>query len=124
MDTEATGGTAAEAAVTAYLDSLPEVARERVDQIRAAVHATQDGLGEKMAYGVLTFTVDGRNAMHTGGYGAHVAVYPVPDDEHLAERVAEYRAGKGTLRFPHTQELPIDLVEDVAAALLARARER
>lgn len=110
------------AAVTAYLDSLPEVARERVDQIRAAVHAAHPDLGEKIAYGVLTFTAAGRNALHTGGYAGHVAVYPVPDDEALADRIAPYRAGKGTLRFSHGQELPIDLVEDVAAALVARAR--
>lgn len=108
--------------MTAYLDSLPESARERVDQIRAAVHAGSAGLGEKMAYGVLTFTVDGRNALHTGGYRGHVAVYPVPDDPVLADRMAPHRAGKGTLRFPHDTDLPLDLIEDVALALIARAR--
>ena len=112
------------AAVTAYLAGLPETARERVDQIRAAVHATVPGLGEKMAYGVLTFTLDGRNALHTGGYAGHVAVYPVPDTPALADRVAPHRAGKGTLRFPHADELPLDLIEDVALALVERARTR
>ena len=75
-----------------------------------------------MAYGVLTFTLEGRNALHAGGYAAHVALYPVPDDPGLADRVAAHCTGRGTLRFPHREELPIDLIEDVAAALVARVR--
>ena len=112
------------AAVTAYLDALPGPARERVDQIRAAVHSAHPGLGERISYGVLTFTVAGRRAFHTGGYAAHVAVYPVPADEALAERCAPYRSGKGTLRFPHRDELPLDLIEDVAAWFVALAARR
>lgn len=112
-------------AVTAYLDSLPPTARQRVEQIRSAVHSVADGLGEKIAYGILTFTLDGRTVCHTGGYAAHVAVYPVPDasgDHALAERMEPYIAGKGTLKFPHGAELPLDLIEDVALAHLARVR--
>ena len=89
-------------AVTAYLDSLPPTARQRVEQIRSAIHSVADGLGEKIAYGILTCTLDGRTVCHTGGYAAHVAVYPVPDasgDHALAERMEPYIAGKGTLKF-------------------------
>lgn len=110
--------------VTAYLDSLGAQTRGRVDQIRAAVHAGTPGLGERISYGVLTFTVGGRRAFHVGGFDRHVSVYPIPDDEALRERVAPHAAGKGTLRFPHTQPLPLELVEDVALWFVAAARER
>ncbi|MFX0537620.1 iron chaperone [Ornithinimicrobium sp. Y1847] len=108
--------------VTAYLDALPDPARERVDQIRAAVHAAHAGVGERISYGIVTFTVDGRRAFHTGGYAGHVAVYPVPADLALAQRCAPYRSGKGTLKFPHREELPMELIEDVAAWFVALAR--
>lgn len=114
-------------AVAVYLDSLPEAARERVDQIRAAVHAGTPGLGEKISYGILTFTLDGRTVCHTGGYAGHVSVYPVPDttdDPALGERLATYVAGRGTLKFPHREELPLELIEDVALAHVAQARQR
>ena len=112
-------------AVTAYLDSLPPTARERVELVRARVHATAEGLGEKISYGILTFTLDGRTVCYTAGYARHVAVYPLPDvsaDPVLAERMAPYVSGRGTLKFPHGAELPLDLVGDVAAAHLARLR--
>lgn len=115
---------AEEARVEAYLDGLPAAARERVDQIRAAVHAIVPDLGEKISYGVLTFTVEGRTAFHTGGYAGHVAVYPVPGDPGLAQRCAPYVAGKGTLRFPLREELPLDLVEDCAVWFADAARRR
>lgn len=113
-----------ETRVTAYLDGLPAQARERVDQVRAAVHAAVPDLGEKISYGVLTFTVDGRTAFHTGGYAAHTSLYPVPGDEALAERATLYVAGKGTLRVPHTEELPLGLVEDAARWFAHVARRR
>lgn len=112
------------AAVTAYLDNLPAHARERVDQVRAAVHGVVPDLAEKIAYGILTFTVDGRTAFHTGGYAGHTGLYPVPEDPALSERAAPWVAGKGTLKFPHSEELPIDLIEDVAQWFAAAARER
>lgn len=113
-----------EAAVTAYLESLPPQGRERVDQVRAAVHGVVPDLGEKIAYGILTFTVAGRSAFHTGGYAGHTGLYPAPDDAALAERVAPWVAGKGTLRFPHSEELPMDLIEEIARWFAAAARER
>lgn len=112
------------AEVTAYPESLPEVARARVEQIRAAVHEAVSGLGEKISYGVLTFTADGRTALHTGGYAGHVSVYPVPGDPALVERCAPWRAGKGTLKFPHSGELPLDLVADCAVWFAGEARGR
>jgi uncharacterized protein YdhG (YjbR/CyaY superfamily) len=112
------------ARVEAYLEALPEQGRERVDQVRAAVHAAVPDLGERIAYGILTFTVDGRTAFHVGGYAAHTGLYPVPDDEALRERAAPWVAGKGTLRFPHRDELPMGLIEDVALWFAAAARDR
>lgn len=113
-----------EARVRAYLEHLPPQGRARLDQVRAAVHAAVPDLGERIAYGVLTFTVGGRTAFHLGGYAAHTGLYPVPDDEALRERVAPWVAGKGTLRFPHDRELPTDLIEDVAQWFAAEARRR
>lgn len=112
------------AEVTAYLESLAEPARGRVEQVRAAVHEAVPGLGEKISYGVLTFTADGRTAMHTGGYAGHVSVYPVPGDPALVERCAPWVAGKGTLKFPHAGELPLDLVADCAVWFAGEARGR
>ncbi|MDO5739894.1 MAG: DUF1801 domain-containing protein [Ornithinimicrobium sp.] len=111
-------------AVTAYLASLPSTGRERVDQIRAAVHAAIPDLGEKISYGILTFTLDGRTAFHAAGYGEHVSLYPVPPDPDLAQRLAPFAAGKGTLKFWHRDELPIELIEDAALALAAAARQK
>lgn len=112
------------AEVTAYLESLPEPARARVEQIRSAVHEVAPGLGEKISYGVLTYTADGRTVMHTGGYANHVSVHPVPADPALVERCAPWVTGKGTLKFPHGGELPLDLVADCAIWFAHEARSK
>ena len=113
-------------AVTAYLDSLTPTARERVELIRARVHAAAPGLGETISYGILAFTLDGRTVCYTAGYARHASIYPLPDaseDPELAARMAPYVSGRGTLKFPHAAELPLDLVDEVVAAHLARLRD-
>lgn len=113
------------AAVTAYLAALPERARPVVAELRRHLLAVVPGAQEAIRYGVPTLRVDGRNVVHYGGYAGHVAVYPVPEaNGELAERISQFRAGKGTLRFPLNAPVPFDLVEQVGAALYARSRRR
>lgn len=112
-------------AVAAYLAALPDRARPVVEELRRHLLAVVPGAAEAMRYGVPTLRVGGRNVVHFGGYAGHVAVYPVPDaDGELAERISQFRAGKGTLRFPLDKPVPFDLVEQVGAALYARSQHR
>lgn len=108
--------------VDAYLDGLAEPARGVVARIRDEVHAAVPGLGETISYGMPTFTRDGRSVMHVAGWKAHVSVYPEPDgDAELTRELAPYAAGKGTLKFPTTAEIPYGLIVRVAQALDARS---
>jgi uncharacterized protein YdhG (YjbR/CyaY superfamily) len=107
--------------VDAYVAGLAEPARGIVERIRSDVHAAVPGLGETISYGIPTFTRDGRSVMHVAGWTAHVSVYPEPDgDAGLTSELAPYAAGRGTLRFPTTGEIPYALIVRVAQALDAR----
>ena len=110
--------------VDAYLASLPEPARQPVEQVRQALHAALPGSGEKRSYGIVGVTVDGKVVVWFGGYADHVGVYPVPGDADLEGELAPYRAGKGTLRFPLAEPMPLDLVRRVAVALDQARRSR
>jgi uncharacterized protein YdhG (YjbR/CyaY superfamily) len=51
----------------------------------------------------------------------HIAVYPLPEvDEALDQELAPYRAAKGTARFPLSKPIPYDLIERLAALLVAQ----
>ncbi len=104
--------------VEEYLATLGPPAREAVEQLRALVHATVPGLEERISYGIPTFTLAGTSVVHVAGWARHVSLYPVPDVDHdLAERIARYRGGKGTLRLPLTEPVPDDVVRAVVTRL-------
>ncbi|WP_454043792.1 iron chaperone [Cellulosimicrobium sp. Marseille-Q8652] len=108
--------------VDEYVASLAPATREVVEHLRGVIHATVEGLGERISYGIPTFTLDDRYVVYLAGWAHHVSLYPVPDDEDddLARRIARYRDGKGTLRFPLAEPVPDDVVRDVVARLAAR----
>ena len=108
--------------VDEYLATLAPDAREVVAHLRAVVHDTVPGLDERISYGIPTFTRDGRYVVYLAGWAHHVSLYPVPDDEddELARRIARYRDGKGTLRFPLAEPVPDDVVRAVVVRLAAR----
>jgi uncharacterized protein YdhG (YjbR/CyaY superfamily) len=105
--------------VESYLAALPGPTREVVEQMRAAIHAAVPGLDESISYGIPTFSAGGRRIVHVAGWAHHVSMYPVPGDPDLAEALAPYLAGRGTLKFALGSPVPYDLVGRVAAALAA-----
>ncbi len=113
------------AAVEALLAGFPADHQAVLRQVRVALLdglGTAAAVGERLAYGIPTVTVDGDNLVHYAGWTDHLAVYPAPTgDAALAEELAAYRSGKGTLRFDWGA-VPLALVARVGAALLAERR--
>ena len=112
------------ATVEEYLAALPDDVAAIVERLRALVHAVVPDAGEKISYGMPTFTVAGRALVHVAAWKKHVALYPLPPmDDDLARDVAPFQGTEDTLRLPLGQPVPYELVERVVAALL-RQRER
>lgn len=107
--------------VDAFVGGFEGDVRARFEAVREVLHDAIPGAAEKIAYGVPTLTVGGKNVVHFAAYAKHLATYPVPDDEAFVADAAPHRAGKGTLRFPHDQPLPLELIRR-QAELLAQAR--
>lgn len=109
--------------VEAYLASLSDPSREAVERLRETVLAELPGAEQRISYGIPAFFVDGRVAMYVAGWKKHVSVYPVPEgDEAYAAATAPFVAGPGTLKFPLSAPLPLDLVAWTARLHLSRIR--
>lgn len=102
--------------VAAYVAALPEARRAVAEQVRRVVLDAVPGGSETISYGMPAVAVGGRVAVHWATWAKHLALYPAPAA--LAEELAPFRAERSTLRFPY-DDLPLDLVGRVAAALAA-----
>jgi uncharacterized protein YdhG (YjbR/CyaY superfamily) len=112
------------ATVDAYIATFPDDVQEILQRVRRAIATGATGANEAIAYGMPTFTKDGRQLVYFAGWKHHISVYPVPAlGDALEQDIARYRASKGTLRFPLREPVPVALIERIARAL-AEQRSR
>ncbi|MGL5818129.1 MAG: iron chaperone [Phycicoccus sp.] len=109
--------------VDAYLAGFPEEVGGRLDQMRRVIRDTAPEAVESIAYGMPAYTLDGKPLVYFAGYDRHVGFYATPNGhEAFAEDFARYTQGKGSVQFPHTEPLPLDLVRRVVEFRIAAVR--
>jgi uncharacterized protein YdhG (YjbR/CyaY superfamily) len=108
-------------AVDEYLAGLPDEAREVMAELRRTVLAVVPDAGERISYGMPTFTLDGRSLVHLAAWKRHAGLYPLPRlDPDLEREVAPYRGAKDAMQLRYDRPVPYDLVGRVVAVLADR----
>jgi len=104
-----------------YISAAPVESQVVLEEIRRRVRDLAPGVEETITYQMPTFRLNGRSVVHVAAWKQHhVSLYPVPDsvDGSLADDLAPYVSGKGTMRLPLSDPIPYELVERVVQALL------
>jgi len=107
------------ASVDAYLAELAPPAREVVEAIRAIARAAAPAADEVIAYDMPALRLGGRFLVSYAAYRRHYSLFPW--NPFVIAEVGEaelqpYMAGKGTIQFPLSKPVPLDLVRRVVAA--------
>ena len=105
------------ASVDEYVAACPPAARPALETLRATVRAAAPEATERISYAIPAFSLHGRILLYLAGWKEHVGLYPVTPGvtRALADEIAPYRAGKGTLRFPLAHPMPEELVRRIVA---------
>ncbi|NJC95125.1 MAG: hypothetical protein C3F07_20640 [Anaerolineales bacterium] len=94
-----------------YIAACPEESRAYLEQIRKLIQSLAPDAKEKISYQIAAFELNGRNLIHFAGWKRHVSLYPIPAGNEAFERqISKYAAGKGTLKFPLDEPLPLKLI--------------
>ena len=97
-----------------YISACPPDSQAYLRQIRKLIRALVPDANERISYQMAAFERNGRNLIHFAGWKKHVSLYPVPAGSEAFERqITKYAGGKGTLKFPLDEPLPIKLIERV-----------
>ena len=112
---------AAPATVEAYLATLSTERRARLEDLARVARAAAPAAVETIAYAMPCLRLDGRFLVSWSAFKAHDSLFPATDRivAELGDAVAPYLAGKGTLRFPVAQPLPLDLIGQIVAIRVA-----
>ncbi len=114
--------------VAEYLAALPADRRAILEALRQTIRSAAPGATEAISYRMPAFRAHGRILVYYAAFRDHYSLFPASMAalEALAEEVAPFHNGKGTLRFDWEKPLPAELVRRIVAVRLAEnaARER
>lgn len=94
-----------------YIGQFSCEIQEKLIAIRTAITSTAPDAGEKISYGMPTFTLNG-NLVHFASCKGHIGFYPTPGAiEVFKHELSAYHTSKGAVQFPLDKPLPLDLVK-------------
>ncbi|MBD3783162.1 MAG: DUF1801 domain-containing protein [Micrococcales bacterium] len=113
------------ATVDEYLAGFEGDVRARLETMRETIRAAAPDAVESMAYGMPAYKLDKKPLVYFAGFAGHVGFYATPNGhEAFAEDFARYKQGKGSVQFPLTEPLPVDLVRRVVGFRVGAIRGR
>ena len=96
-----------------FISGFPENVQEVLEQFRQTIKEAAPQAEEKMAYGIPTFFQSG-NLVHFSAYEKHIGFYPAPSGiEAFKKELSTYKTAKGSVQFPLSEPLPIDLIKKI-----------
>ena len=98
--------------VEEYMAGLPEARRAAMEQLRSTIRAAAPDATEAISYNMPAFRLNDRFFVSYEAFKRHYSLFPWTDAmvEELGEELKPYAVGKGTLRFPAGEPIPVDLV--------------
>ena len=115
-----TGDNVVFTSIDQYIGTFPDEVQKILEEIRSTIKAIVPDAKEKISYQIPCFELNGRNLIHFAGWNKHISMYPVPaGDEAFKKKIARYVAGKGTLKFPLDEPIPLELIGAVVRFRLA-----
>ncbi len=98
--------------VDEYINGFSGEAKTRMMKIRAIIKKLAAEAVEQMAYGMPGYKLNKKPLVYFGGFKEHVGFYATPSGHKEFEAdLAKYKQGKGSVQFPLSEPLPVELIE-------------
>jgi uncharacterized protein YdhG (YjbR/CyaY superfamily) len=113
--------------VTAYIASQPKTVQPVLKRLRAIIQKALPGADEVISYQIPAYKLHGRTVIYFAGFKEHYSLYPVNDRMATAfgDKFAPYElSGKGTIRFPISKPIPVELIGSIAKFRAKAVAER
>jgi len=97
-----------------YIAAQDDAVRPRLNAIRDVIRAALSDATEKISYQMPTYW-KGRNIIHFAAAKNHIGIYPGGEATAVfSDKLKDYKTSKGTIQIRHDQELPLELIKEIA----------
>jgi uncharacterized protein YdhG (YjbR/CyaY superfamily) len=96
-----------------YISTFPSEVQERLELIRSTIRAAAPEAEEVISYKMPAYKLKGI-LVYFAGYKNHIGFYPGANGiSQFQNEIKIYKNAKGSIQFPHTSPLPLDLVTKI-----------
>jgi len=102
--------------VDEYIASQPKAVQGKLQRVRGAIRKALPRAQEAISYKMPTYLLDGRRLLHFAAWKQHYSIYAATPSvvAEFQEELAEYKVDKGTIRFPLSEPVPVQLIGRLA----------
>ena len=104
--------------VDEYIESFGDDVRPILTRVRNAIREALPQSEECISYNMPTYKLRGRALLHFAGWKSHYSLYAATAAVVAAFKadLRPYKIEKGTVQFPYTKPVPVDLIRKIAKA--------
>ena len=96
-----------------YIAGFPQDVQEILKKIRSTIRKAVPNARETISYQMPAFTLNGY-LVYFAAFKKHIGLYPAPKgNEKFRKELSQYRSGKGSIRFPLDQPIPLALIRKI-----------
>lgn len=108
------------ASIDEYIATFPKETQNIIQELRAAIKAAAPKAEEKIAYQMPTFALKD-NLVLFAAWKNHIGFYGTSDaiQETLKDELSMYANEKGSLKFPFSKPLPMELIKKIVKLRVA-----
>src|ERR1043166_10141883 len=102
--------------VNEYIASKPRDVRAILQRVRSTIRKAVPAAEEVISYQIPVYKLNGVPVLYFAGWKQHYSLYPASDALVAAFKaeLAGYELSKGTIRFPLSEPVPVNLIERIA----------
>jgi uncharacterized protein YdhG (YjbR/CyaY superfamily) len=102
--------------VSDYIASKPRDVQAALKRVRAAIRKAVPEALEVISYQIPGYRLNDSRLIYFAGWKEHYSLYPATDAlvAEFKKELAPYDRSKGTIRFPLSEPVPVDLIERIA----------
>ena len=98
--------------VDEYMAQLPDDRRAVMEQLRSTIRSAAPDATEAISYNMPAFRLSGRFLVSYEAFKRHYSLFAWSEAmvDELGDEMKRYAVGKGTIRFPADDPIPLELV--------------
>jgi uncharacterized protein YdhG (YjbR/CyaY superfamily) len=106
-----------------YIAGFPPKVRTLLRKMRTTIKKAAPKASQRISYGVPAFIVNGRILVWYAAFKSHIGLYPkAAAIAAFKKELARYKFAKGSVQFPFSEPLPLDLIGRIVEFRLEQER--